>query len=182
MVAILMMSAKLATLDLFKIKAFWNKGYYVIISVYSVTYKASSRDSNYTVHVVILPKFDDSSCGWLFCGLRPTFVEVTGKNMEIRLSVAYFVNDKAKHSEPFRRYDNFFCFIFPLKKFLREKFLISVTLYAFVKYLTTNSIIKTMHSNRIPFGSDLINLTRESSRTDHEFIGIQLIVCTKVIT
>ena len=32
-VAILMMSVKLASLDLLKIKVFWNKGYDIIISV-----------------------------------------------------------------------------------------------------------------------------------------------------
>ena len=37
MVAILMMSAKIATLDLLKIKVFWNKGYDVIISAHEVT-------------------------------------------------------------------------------------------------------------------------------------------------
>ena len=37
MVTILMMSAKIATLGLLKIKVFWKKGYDVIISVYNVT-------------------------------------------------------------------------------------------------------------------------------------------------
>ena len=53
MVAILMMSAKLATLDLLKIKIFWNKGYDFIISVYDDTNKTLPRDSNYIVDVVI---------------------------------------------------------------------------------------------------------------------------------
>ena len=39
MVAILMILAKLATLDLLKIKIFWNKGYNVIISLYDVSRK-----------------------------------------------------------------------------------------------------------------------------------------------
>ena len=39
MIAILMMSAKLATLGLPKIKVFWNKGYDVMISVHDVTNK-----------------------------------------------------------------------------------------------------------------------------------------------
>ena len=34
-----MMSAKLATLDLLKIKVFWSKGYDVIIYVYDSTHK-----------------------------------------------------------------------------------------------------------------------------------------------
>ena len=47
-----MMSAKMATLGLLKIKISWNKGYDVITSVYDVTKKFISRDSNYTVDVV----------------------------------------------------------------------------------------------------------------------------------
>ena len=38
MVALLMISGNVAALDLFKIKAFWKKGYDVIISVYNVKY------------------------------------------------------------------------------------------------------------------------------------------------
>ena len=53
-----MMSAKLATLGLLKIKVFWNKGYDVIISVHDVTNKILSRDSNYIVDVVM---FSNSS-------------------------------------------------------------------------------------------------------------------------
>ena len=56
MVAILMMSAKLATLDLLKIKLFQNKGYDVISSVYQVTNTMNqviSRESNYIVDGVI---------------------------------------------------------------------------------------------------------------------------------
>ena len=57
----LMMSAKLATLSLLKLKVFWNKGYDDIISVYDVTNKILSRDSNYIVEVVMRPKFGNSS-------------------------------------------------------------------------------------------------------------------------
>ena len=39
MVAILIMSAKLATLGLLKIKVFWNKGYDVIVSIHNVVNK-----------------------------------------------------------------------------------------------------------------------------------------------
>ena len=56
-----MMSAKMATPRLLKIKIFWNKGYDVIIYVYDVTNKILSRDSNYIVDVVIWPKFGNSS-------------------------------------------------------------------------------------------------------------------------
>ena len=61
MVTILMMSAKMATLGLLKIKVFWNKGYDVIISVHDVTNKILSRDSNYIIDVVMWPKFGNSS-------------------------------------------------------------------------------------------------------------------------
>ena len=61
MVAILMMSAKLATLGPLKIKTFWNKGYDLIIYVYEVTNQILSRDSNCIVDVVMLPKFGNSS-------------------------------------------------------------------------------------------------------------------------
>ena len=61
MVTILMMSAKMTTLGLLKIKVFWNKGYDVIISVHDVTNKILSRDSNYIVDVVMWPKFGNSS-------------------------------------------------------------------------------------------------------------------------
>ena len=53
MVKILMMSAKMATLDLLKIKIFQNKGYDVISSVYDVTSKNLSRDSNYILDVIM---------------------------------------------------------------------------------------------------------------------------------
>ena len=61
MVTILMMSAKMATSGLLKIKVFWNKGYYVIYSVYDVTNKILSHDSNYIMDVVMWPKFGNSS-------------------------------------------------------------------------------------------------------------------------
>ena len=58
---IFMMSAKMATPDLFKIKVFWKKGYEVIISVHNLANKSLSRDSNYIGDVVISPKFGNSS-------------------------------------------------------------------------------------------------------------------------
>ena len=61
MVAILMMSAKLATLNLLTIKVFRNKGYGVIISLQNVTNKILSGDSIYIVDVVMFPKFGNSS-------------------------------------------------------------------------------------------------------------------------
>ena len=59
-VAILMMSEKLATLGPLKIKTFWNKGYDVILSVYDVTSKVLLHDSNFIVDNVMWPKFDNS--------------------------------------------------------------------------------------------------------------------------
>ena len=45
------MSGKMATSGLLKIKIFWNKGYYIIYSVYDVTNKILSHDPNYIVDV-----------------------------------------------------------------------------------------------------------------------------------
>ena len=56
-----MMSAKLATLDLLKIKVFWNKGYDVITSVCDIINKILSCDSNYIADVVMWPKFGKSN-------------------------------------------------------------------------------------------------------------------------
>ena len=57
-----LMSAKMATVGLLKIKVFWNKDYYdVIISDYDVTNKISSRDSFYIVDGAVQQKFDKSS-------------------------------------------------------------------------------------------------------------------------
>ena len=61
MLEFLIMSAKLATLGLLKIKVFWNKGYDVITPVCDVTNKILSHDSNYIVDVVMWPKFGNSS-------------------------------------------------------------------------------------------------------------------------
>ena len=53
MVKILMISAKMAILDFLEIKAFRNKNYGVINSLYDVTNKILSHDSNYIVNVVV---------------------------------------------------------------------------------------------------------------------------------
>ena len=55
------MSAKLATLDLLKIKEFGNKNYEAIISVHDMTNKILFCDSNYVVNVAMWPKFGNSS-------------------------------------------------------------------------------------------------------------------------
>ena len=59
MVAILI-SAKLATLGLLKIKVFWNEGSDVITFVQDVTNKVLSRDSNYIIDMVMLAKYSIS--------------------------------------------------------------------------------------------------------------------------
>ena len=61
MVTILMISAKMATLGLLKIKVLWNKGYDVIIFVYDATNKILSSESNFIVDVVMWPNFGNSS-------------------------------------------------------------------------------------------------------------------------
>ena len=58
MVTILMISAKMATL---KVKVFWNKSYDIKIFVHDVTNKILSRDLDYIVHLVMWPKFGNSS-------------------------------------------------------------------------------------------------------------------------
>ena len=61
MFAILMMSAKLGTLGLRKVKVFWNRIYDVIVFVHDATNKILSPDSNYIVGVVMWQKFGSSS-------------------------------------------------------------------------------------------------------------------------
>ena len=56
-----LMSAKMATPGLRKIKVFWKEGYDVINSVSDVTNKILSRDSNHIVDVVMRPKFGNCS-------------------------------------------------------------------------------------------------------------------------
>ena len=53
MVTILMMSAKMVTLGLLKIKVFRNKGCDVIISVYDIINKNLSLHPNFIVDVVM---------------------------------------------------------------------------------------------------------------------------------
>ena len=53
MVTILMMSAKLGTLGLLKIKIFQNKGYDVIVFAYGITNQILSSDSKYFLDVVM---------------------------------------------------------------------------------------------------------------------------------
>ena len=61
MVINLMISAKMATLDVVKTMVFWSKSYDVIIHVHYVTKKNLSRDLNYIVDVVMWTKFCNRS-------------------------------------------------------------------------------------------------------------------------
>ena len=56
-----MMSAKLPTLGLLKLKVTWSKGYDVIIFVHDIVNKILSRYSNYILDVDIWPKFVNCS-------------------------------------------------------------------------------------------------------------------------
>ena len=56
-----MMSAKMATLGLLKIKVFENKGYDIIVPTHDVINKILSRGSDYIVNVVMWPKFGNST-------------------------------------------------------------------------------------------------------------------------
>ena len=57
----ILMLVKILTVDVVKIKVVWSKGYDLIISVYDVTNKVLSHNSNYVVDVVIWPKFSNSN-------------------------------------------------------------------------------------------------------------------------
>ena len=60
MITILIMSAKVATPGLLKIKIVWRKDYDAIIFVHDVTNKILSGDSNYIADLVMWPKFGNS--------------------------------------------------------------------------------------------------------------------------
>ena len=61
MVKLLMMAAKMATLDFLKINLFLNKSYDVINFVHDITNKILSNGWNYYVGVVMWQKSDNSS-------------------------------------------------------------------------------------------------------------------------
>ena len=56
-----MMSAKIATLGLLKVKVIWNKGYDVIVSVNEFANEILSLDSNHIIDSVMWPKFGNSN-------------------------------------------------------------------------------------------------------------------------
>ena len=60
MVATLMVSAKLVTIAILKITAFWSRGFDVKIFVHDVTNKILLFHSNYIVLMVISPKFGNA--------------------------------------------------------------------------------------------------------------------------
>ena len=60
-VAILMISPKMATLGLLKIKVFGNKGYEVMICVHDATSNILSRYSNYIIDAITWTKFSNST-------------------------------------------------------------------------------------------------------------------------
>ena len=76
MVTILIMSAKLATLGLLKIKVFRNKSYDVIISIHDVTRKILSRDSNYIVDLVMKQKFVNCNISVREVYRSPNFIRI----------------------------------------------------------------------------------------------------------
>ena len=78
-VAILVMSAKMATLGILKIKLFWNKVYNVIIYVDDVTNQILSRDSNYIIDMVIWPKFGNSSIYMIEATITSFYMDLTRK-------------------------------------------------------------------------------------------------------
>ena len=51
----------MAILGHLKIKAFWNKGYDIIIFAHNITKKVLSHDSKYVVDVAMWPNFGNSS-------------------------------------------------------------------------------------------------------------------------
>ena len=61
MIAALMMSAKLVTLNVLEIKIFWNEDYDVIISIHDVTNKILLLDLIYIADVAMWPKFGSSN-------------------------------------------------------------------------------------------------------------------------
>ena len=61
MIAVSMMSVKLAIQVLLKLKAFLNKGYDVIIPPHDVTSEKLSHDSKYLADMDIWPKFGNFS-------------------------------------------------------------------------------------------------------------------------
>ena len=79
--AILIMSAKLATTDLLKITEFWKKGSKVIVAIVivEVVVKILSRDSNCDLDVIMLPKFCNYSISIREVIITSIYKYLTGK-------------------------------------------------------------------------------------------------------
>ena len=85
-----MMSRKLDTLDLFKIKIFWNKGYDVIVSVQDVTNKFLSLDSNYIVEGCSWFKFN--KLGLVLGIITLKFYNSVAKELKLKVRKILVVN------------------------------------------------------------------------------------------
>ena len=84
MVSILMMTAKLATLGLLKIKLFWNKSYDVIISVPDIINKILSRDQCF----VALAFIETSYHNFNFIRIWPEKIKFSDRSFLVQ--VQYF--------------------------------------------------------------------------------------------
>ena len=80
MVVALMMSAKLVTLSVLKIKVFWNWDDDVTISVHDVSNKILLRESIYIVDVAMWPKFGNSNISMRGVIITSTYNDLTRKN------------------------------------------------------------------------------------------------------
>ena len=70
-----MVPGKWATLDLLKIKVFWNKDYDSTISVHDATHKILSCDTNYIVDMVMWPKSGNCKIS------QPQFIRISPKKI-----------------------------------------------------------------------------------------------------
>ena len=88
-----MISAKMATLGLLKIKVFGNKGYEVMICVHDVTNNIWSRYSNYIIDAITWPKFSNSTiCMILITTQVKTFSHPY---------ISYMANDRLQRDKQF---------------------------------------------------------------------------------
>ena len=79
-----MMSAKMATPGLLKIKVFRNKYYDVIVSFGDVINKVLSGDSNYIVDVFMWPKFGNCSISMREVITTSIYKDLTRKTVFLR--------------------------------------------------------------------------------------------------
>ena len=90
-----MMSAKLTTLGLLRIKAFWYKGCDIIISLHDATKRILSCDSNHIANVVMWPMWllvalvilsEKLSQTWFYKGLTRKFVFFGGSFCKMKIA------------------------------------------------------------------------------------------------